>query len=319
MVAAMAQQIRLRALRTHWALLPALALLITGPVLAGERPYEIGGAQQEVGRIRALAERLSKQNLFYQLHLADQSKQDLHDTSAELDRVLELLQKGSAIYSIAAPPNPAIRAQIERVDEAWGPVRRVATASPYDYLRRANEFMPRESRLGDPLFIQSFDRMTRALMVEVDRLMALYQKECEKTGYELCALAATHGIPAMLSERVVKEFVFVYTGINRDGDADRLRETRDAMDAYYAEVRQLPLFFEVMDPARGDAAAFVSGLWGSIEEDWDRLREKVDLAISGRAEEVNVEHVLKIQARLVEEWERMDAVIVRYVNAKYAK
>ena len=319
MVPAMARQNRLCALRTPWALLPALALLVTGPVRAGERPYEIGGAQQEIGRIRALAERLSKQNLFYQLHLADQSKQDLLDASAELDRVLELLRKGSAVYSVAAPPNPAIRAQIDQVDVAWGPVRRMATASPYDYLRRANEFMPRESRLGDPLFIQSFDRMTRALMVEVDRLMALYQKECEKTGYELCALAATHGIPIMLTERVVKELVFVYTGINRDGDADRLRETRDAIDAYYSQVRQLPLFFEVMDPARGDAAAFVSGLWGSIEEDWDRLRQKVELAISGRAEEVNIEHVLKIQARLVEEWERLDAVIVRFVNAKYAK
>ena len=73
-----------------WALLVALGLLLPVPVRAGERPYEIGGAQQELGRIRELAERLSKQNLFYQLHLADQRKQDVHDTAAELDRVLEL-------------------------------------------------------------------------------------------------------------------------------------------------------------------------------------------------------------------------------------
>jgi hypothetical protein len=319
MAVAMAQQMPLCAFRTHWALTLALTLLVAGPVRAGERPYEIGGAQQELGRIRALAERLSKQNLFYQLHLADQRKQDLHDTSAELDRVLELLRKGSAVYSIAAPPNPAIRSQIEQVDKAWGPVRRLATASPYDYLRRAYAFMPRKSRLGDPLFIHSFDRMTQALIEEVDRLMALYQEECAKTGYEHCALAATHGIPIMLSERVVKELVLLYAGTDRKNDADRLRETRDAIDAYYSEVSQMPLFLEVTDPARGDAAAFFSGLWGSIEEDWGRLRPEVDLAIAGRAEEIDIERVLKIQARLVEEWERIAAVMVRFLNAKYAK
>ena len=118
------------------ALLLALALILAGPVRAAGRPYEIAGAERELGRIRELAERLSKQNLLYQLHLAGQTKQDLVDTVAELDRVVELLRKGSVTYSVAPPPNEEVRAQIDKLDEAWGPLRRMALASPYDYLRR---------------------------------------------------------------------------------------------------------------------------------------------------------------------------------------
>jgi hypothetical protein len=313
-----AQQTSTRALQARWALFLALALFLPDSVQAGERPYEIGGAQQELGRIRELAERLSKQNLFYQLHLSDQEKQDLHDTSAELERSIELLREGSVAYSVAAPPNQAIRGQIDQVDKAWGPVRRMALASPYDYLRRANEFMPPRYRLGDPLFIRSFDRMSQTLIEEVDRLMALYQQECMKTDYDLCELASTHGYPIMLIERVVKELVFVYTGPGNESDRDRLRETRDAIDAHHLELAQLTIFLEATDPSRGDAAAFVTGLWSSINEDWGRLRLEVDLAIADRAEEINLKQVLKIQARLVETWERLNVVALRFVEAKHA-
>jgi hypothetical protein len=299
-------------------LLLVLALLLPGSALARERPYEIAGAQQELGRVRALAERLSKQNLLYQLHLADQRKQDLNDTAAELDRILELLRTGSVTYSIAPPPNAEIRQQIEKLDQAWGPVRRVAVASPYDYLRQANEFVPRRDRFGDPFFLHSFDRMCEALIAEADRLMTLYEVECVKTGYDLCQQAASHGMPMMLTERVVKEMVFVYTNPEDKKLVERLRKTRDAIERQNRAFDELPVFREATDPARGDAAAFVSGLWSSIREDWDRLRFGVDLAISGRAEEIDLKRMLKIDSRIVETWERLIVVMVRYINAKYA-
>ena len=295
-----------------------LAMLLPDFALAKERPYEIGGAQQELGRMRALAERLSKQNLLYQLHLADQTKQDLHDTAAEMDRILELLRTGSTTYSVAAPPNAEIREQIEQVDKAWGPVRRVALASPYDYLRRANEFVPRQNRRGDPFFVHSFDRMTQALIAEVDRLMTLYRVECLKTGYDLCEAASNHGMPMMLTERVVKELVLVYTDPDNKSYVKRLRETREAIEAQILALEEMPISREARDPARGDSGAFVSALWGSIKEDWGRLRLAVDLAISGRTEEIDLKRVLKTQARVVATWERIIVVMVRYINAKYA-
>jgi hypothetical protein len=314
----MAQQTSHCVLRPRWALLLALALLLPAPVRAGERPYEIGGAQQELGHLRELSERLSKQNLLYQLHLADQSKQDLHDTAAELDRVLELLRKGSVTYSVTAPPNPAIRKQIDRVDAAWGPLRRMALASPYDYLRRTMELVPRQQRLGDPLLIRAFDRLSQALIEEADRLMALYYEECLKTGYELCDQAATHGLPIMLTERVVKELVLVYADLDPEADTERLRKSIEAIDAHHAAVAKLPILSEATDASRGDAAAFLSGLWGGINEDWGRLRPEIELALSGRAEQIDLKRVLKIQARLIETWERFTVVIVRFINVKYA-
>ena len=57
---------------------------------------------------------------------------------------------------------------------------------------------------------------------------------------------------------------------------------------------------------------------GSIKEDWGRLRLAVDLAIAGRVDEVDLKRALKTQARIVETWERLIAVVVRYINAKYA-
>jgi hypothetical protein len=299
-------------------LFPALALLFPAFALAGERPYEIGGAQQELGHMRALAERLAKQNLLYQLHLADQRKQDLIDTVGEIDRILDLIRTGSATYSIAAPPNDEIREQIERVDKAWGPVRRVAVSSPYDYLRHANEFMPRRSRLGDPFFIHSFDTMTQTFIRQIERLMALYKLECEKTDYDLCEPASNHGLPMMLTERVMKELVYVYTDPENESYVKRLQTTRDAIDAANQEFGAMPIVREARDPARGDAAAFVSSLWSSIQEDWGRLRLAVDLAISGRSDEINLKRALETQDRIVETWERLIAVIVRFINAKYA-
>jgi hypothetical protein len=296
----------------------ALAILLPDSLLASERPYEILGAQQELGHMRALAERISKQNLLYQLHLADQRKQDLHDTAAEMDRILGLIRTGSATYSIATPPNPEIRKQIEQVDKAWGPVRRLAIASPYDYLRRANEFIPRSNRSGDPFFINSFDWMVQTLIAELDRLMDLYAVECVMTGYDLCGPATAHGIPMMLVERVVKELVLVYTDPENESHVKRLRETRNDIEAGNLAFGELSVFREARDPTRGDAGAFVSGLWGSIREDWGRLRLAVDLATSDRADEIDLKPVLKVQARIVETWERLIAVMVRYTNAKYA-
>jgi hypothetical protein len=193
----------------------------------------------------------------------------------------------------------------------------MALASPYDYPRRAREFMPRQQRYGDPLFIRAFDRMSQALIEQADRLMALYHAECVETGYELCVLATEYGFPTMLTERMTKELVFVYAGLDIGDYSERLRKSRDAVDAHHLYVSQLPIIREAMDPSRGDLATLLSGLWSSIDEDWGRLRLEVDLTIAGGPNGISLKRVLKIQARLVETWERFGVAMERYVNAKY--
>jgi hypothetical protein len=308
--------------RVSWhrvALLWALALLLPAVGGAAERPYELGGAQQELGRVRELSERLAKQNALYQLELAELRKRDINDTAAELDRVLGLLREGSVTYSVTAPPNPEIRAQIDRVEAAWAPLRRAAPGSPYDYLRQAAEYAPQQQRVVDPVLLRSFDRLSQSLIAEADRLMALYYEECLKTGYELCDQAATHGLPIMLTERVVKELVLVYAQLDVEADSARLRKTLEAIDAHHASVSKLPILKEATDASRGEAAAVLSGLWDSINEDWGQLHPQIELALAGKAQEIDLERVLKTQARLIETWERFTVVIVRFINAKYAE
>jgi len=100
---------------------------------------------------------------------------------------------------------------------------------------------------------------------------------------------------------------------------DSLRKSIDEIDAYHKNAASQEILSDATDPARGDAAAFVSGLWGSIEEDWGRIRPEINLAIAGRAEEVNLKRVLEIEPRLVQAWERLAVVMVRFINAKYAR
>jgi hypothetical protein len=121
----------------------------------------------------------------------------------------------------------------------------------------------------------------------------------------------------MLTERMAKELVLVYAGLDIGDYSGRLRESRDIVDAQHRHVGQWPIVREAMDPSRGDLATLISGLWSSIEEDWGRLRLEVDLAIAGGAEGIDLNRVLKIQARLVETWERFTVAMERYVNAKY--
>lgn len=79
-------------------------------------PTRLESPNERPAASAALAERLSKQNLLYQLHLGETSKQEMHDTSAELDRILAILEAGSTFYSVAGPPSEAVRKQIHEID-----------------------------------------------------------------------------------------------------------------------------------------------------------------------------------------------------------
>jgi hypothetical protein len=300
------------------ALVVGLLSFAGSPVGAAEsQPYEIGVAEREAGRLRALLERLSKENLLYQLHLGAVRKQHLHETASEIDRVLEMLREGSGAYAVAPPPTASVRDQIRRVDAKWGHLRTLALASPYDYLRRSSEFLPRQSRRGDPLLVRTFDRLSLELIDEVDRLMGLYDEACVPTGYELCPLARFSGLPVMLAERAAKDLVFVYAEIDSEKSIEHLRETRGAFEAQHNGLRDADLLREAMAPERGSAGQFVAGLWQGIDQEWAWLGSEIDLALEGRAEEIDLQRVLKIQRRLVDDIERFVSAMDRFAASRY--
>jgi hypothetical protein len=302
-----------------WFLAPlciCLALWIALPAHAQWQPYEIGIANREAGRLRALAERLSKRNLLYQLHLANVKKLDMHVTANELDRILELLRSGSAFYSIAGPPNDDVRARLGAIEQAWSPVRQLALASPYDYLRRAQQFIPPESPRGDPLIVKSFDKMTGKLINEIEELMLGYYAVCVETAYPLCAVALQAGQPTMLVERMMKDIVFVHAGLGTKQSGKRLADSRDTFETNFFAFQKTELYRQATDQSRGKSAQFVVGLRKSITTNWATFRAEVDLAIAGRANEVDLVKILRVQREMVTDLERFTAVLGRFAAGR---
>lgn len=298
-------------------LLTVAIAFVAGPAAAQLLPWEITVAEIEAGRLRGLAERLAKQNLLYQLRLGDVRKSDLVETSDRIDRILASLEQGSPSYSVPAAWTPEIRDQLEKVDAAWGPVRRIATASAYETFRLSREYVPREDRIGDPLLLGYFDELCEELVAESERLLDLYHRECVGTGLEVCATAHTSGYAAMLIERTAKEAVYVIAGIDGEANEKSLETTIAAYRALRAENQASPFFAAALDPSRGVSARAAAELLASLRSDWDAMQVQFRLLAAGDVANFDLPAMLAIHQRLVDKVERMTAALVRYASLAY--
>lgn len=302
----------------RWAvLLTASIAFLAGPAAAQILPWEVTVAEIEAGRLRGLAQRLAKQNLLYQLRLGDVRKADLVETSERIDRVIASLQKGSPSYSVPAAWTPQLHDQVEKVDDAWGPLRRIATASAYDTFRVSREFVPRESRLGDPLLLRYFDELTANLVKESENLLEVYHQECVKSGSEVCATARTSGYAAMVIERAAKEAVHVFAGLDAKASREQLDRTIQDYVALRKANQDSPFFASALDPARGLSAKAAGALLVSLRDDWDAMQAQFSLLFAGDEANFDLPTMLQVHSQLVDKVERMTAALVRYASLAY--
>ena len=304
-------------MRTPRARLGAALLLATFMVPAGSPAadraipsHEFSGAMRETNWVRVLAERLSLQNLLYQLKLGGVTKDDLERTSEEMDRVLHDLRKGSPARWVPAPPTPKIAARIDVIDGRWGPLQTMALASPYDYQRRAA--VERASRIGDPLLVRHFDALARELGDEAERLLQLYLAECRTYEYPLCEAQALNGMPALWSERMLNAYVQVRANDGGEDAMKRLRESRDAVDAVLARIAEVSLVREAMDPSRGGPAQFIAGVFEDTNQVWVRLRGNVDLVLDGQEDESDLASALGDQKEFIALMARLRIAMEQY-------
>ncbi len=295
----------------------ATCVVFAGSAQAQILPWEIIVAEIEAGRIRHLAQRLSKQNLLYQLRLGDVSKEELLETTMQIDRVLHALEQGSPAYSIPAPWTPELRQQVDRVDEVWGPLRSLAVASPYDYFRVKRQFAKPGAGLADPLMIRLFDDRSLQLVAETDKLMDLYDAECRKTGLEVCGVARAAGLNAMLIEQATKEAVYIVAGIDVEESRERMGTAVQAYQAQRALNDSDPLFARALDPSRGPSGEAGLALLASLRQDWDAMRGEFAILAAGDEENFDLRRLLQAQHRLVGKVERLTAALVRYASATY--
>jgi hypothetical protein len=294
----------------------ALVLLAAAPVDAALLNYEYGAAQARLGELRTLLERLNKQNLLYHLHLADQNKLDQIETARRVDEALDDLRRGDPLAGIPRPPTQEIREQLAQLEAAWVPLRSITLASPYDYLRRSREFGALQDRSRDPLLLRRFDRVASQLIDAVRGVMALYDEQCKQDGYTHCDVILRLGFGAMLSERLVKEAILVYTGIDPNVTAEQLAETRDRYEALRTRPQSLQVLEEATAPGRGSEGEYVMDLLRSIDETWERLRGELDLVIDGRAEKASLRRAVQLQDLLVVDIQHISVAVTRFVRVE---
>jgi len=298
-------------------LIAAALVLLAGSAPAQILPWEVTVAEIEAGRLRNFVQRLSKQNLIFQLRLGNVSKSDLVETTAEIDRLIDSLERGSPTYSIPEPWTPALREQIEQVNATWGPLRRIAVASPYEYSRVSQQFMVRDDGRADPLLLRYFDDLSQALVTESEKLLALYHEECVKTGLEVCATARTSGYAAMLIERATKEAVFVVAGIEPDQNKARLESTIESYHVIRRANNESRFFAAALNPERGKSAEAAGELLTSLRKDWDLMQAEMTILAAGDPQNFDLRRLLAIQSRLVGKVERLTAALVRYASLTY--
>jgi hypothetical protein len=305
-------------LRRSVTVLAAVSTLIMAPSATGQiLPWEVTIVEIEAGRLRHLAQRLNKENVLYHLRVGNVTKEDMMKTAADIDKIILNLEEGVPARSIPAPWTKAVRKQVDRVDSAWSPLRAIAVASPYEQLRVAQEFIPRESRRGDPLLLRYFDGLTEELVKESEQLISAYDTECMKTGLEVCATARSSGYAAMLIERATKEAVFVVAGIDTKASRKQLRKTIDA----YVETQRInnesPFFRTALNPERGISAKAAGQLLGSLRGDWDVMQDQFTILAAGDESNFDLRVLLGAQSRMVDKVERLTAALVRYANVAY--
>lgn len=298
-------------------LVAAAVCLFAGPAPAQVLPWEVAVAEIETGRLRNLAQRLSKQNLLFQLHLGGVTKADVAATAAMIDRVLRSLENGSPSYSIPAPWNRAIREQVKEVDRAWGTLREIALARPYDYLK-VQRYVPEAVSAGDPLLLRYFDDLSLALVAESEKLLELYDAECVKTGMQaVCPAAKASGLSAMLIEKATKEAVYVVAGIDAKENRARLEETVATYQRASQANDESPFFAAALDPDRSANAKAAGQLLVSLRGDWSAMRNELSILAAGDEENFDLHRMLVVQNELVGKVERLTAALLRYASVTY--
>ncbi len=305
------------------ALLAAAAVLATAaPSGAVLLDHEYISAYTQLGRLRMLTQRISKQNLLYQLHLADQHKLGLLETVKTMNEALELLRAGGPLVGVPRPPTAEIDAQLDVIAAAWAPMETMALASPYEYLRRSREFIdPRDDR-GDPLLIVHFDRLAEKLDSEIGKATELYIASCKQDGYKRCDLGNASSIQETRAERLVKEVVLVFAGMDVKVNEARMTKTRAALEEVLFQTGTSPalvearaVIAEALDPDQTSQSGQIAQLRDDIRASWRRLEREIALVEKGHAEEANLRRALSIQQLMVGDMQRLSMVVERTTTA----
>lgn len=275
--------------------------------------WEHGGAHLQLNRVRMLTERLSKQNLLFHFQLADEQREGLVETAEQIDVAVAALIKGSPRMGVPAPPSLEIRRQLEELDSAWGALRNVAVASPFEYVRRAAE-----RGATDPLGVRHFERLAAEIDRRAVEASGAYLALCKQHGGRDCQAVASATASGMLSERLMKELVLVIVGLDSKTNTARLRKSRESLDRALAAAGQQEAVQATMSSERGKPGVVAAGIWSEVQVSWKELRGDVDRVIEGESEQIELAEALARQHDLLRDLQRLSVAVRRFAAARRA-
>jgi hypothetical protein len=289
----------------------SLALRLAGTALAEGGtpeaelfPFEYFGALRQLARLRALAQRLNKDHLLYRLRIDEGHRlAPVIDVATQIDRALHQLRNGDVLSVVPLPPTPEIEEQLAELEREWIPIRRLAQASPFDYLR-GDLFRGRPTWKSDPLSLRYFDRQVEGFGQSVERTSRMYLAECRRGGYAFaCERRLILGRASMLSEMMVREAVLEFAEIESDGS---LEQSREAFEQLLAAPTGWPDLDLAIENARGPESQRARAVLDEIRRTWIALRREFDLAMQGSAEPANLRRAIELQRLLAPELDRLD-------------
>lgn len=302
----------------QWATQVLAVALLTGgfaaPASAALLNYEYGAVQGELGQVRVLAERISKRHLLSELNLGDQQRIDVDASVAEMESLLRKLRAGDPLGGVPRPPNDEIRHAIVRLDQAWAPLRQMALVSPYNYLRQSGGYMKPTPPREDAQHFRHFDRVALQVSQAAEAVSLLYDRECRRDGYSHCDLVLRQGFADMLTERLVKQAVLVFSGIDPETTREDLVATRDTYDRMGEAPQAQRLVEQVTASQRGSEGALMGQLLAEINASWTGLRRRIDRVIEGIAEEEDIRQAVRLQDSMVAHLHRFTMAVTHFAR-----
>jgi len=266
--------------------------------------FEYLYAQVWLGKLRALAQRLNKDNLLHRLRIGEdyEVQRRAVETASRIDEAIRVLGEGDPLTLAPRPPNRAIEGLVEKLEREWTPIRQLALANPFDYLRR------REGRPSgpDPLHFRYFEREIAAFAGTVDEIARLYTEACERDGYDVCE--GGYGRIEMRAEELLSAAVRGFAGMDAsEGLTQRMEAFERAMAA--------PTGRRDLDASAGASTApgseYALEVLDETRRVWTDLRRELEVLIEGTAEASHLRRAIELQRNLVIGLERLEVAVVR--------
>lgn len=159
--------------------------------------------------------------------------------------------------------------------------------------------------------------MSDDLTEQAGRLLTLYELECEKTDFPNCRAARSSGLWSMLIERMVREAVLAFAGIDERRSRERLASDLKLLETLLTGAREIPLIRDAMSSERGQRGAFIVGLVDRVESDWETLILELDLVLTGNDRDVDIDRLVRLERDLVGQMQRLNSTMTRYAIARF--